>query len=81
MTAMLLVSGFLSGIRLTAMSLIYGVICLILNAAYLLDGPYFFLKIHEQSAWTIALWFAIIAVLCGGLAALYYKVKWRHRSV
>ena len=57
------------------MSLIYGVICLILNAVHMLDGPYFFLQIHEQSATTIILWFAIIAVLCVGLAALYYKLK------
>ena len=60
-----------------AMSLIYGIICLVLNALNVLDGPYFFLKIHEQPVGTIALWFAIIAVLCVGLAALYYKVKWR----
>ena len=60
-------------------SLLYGIIALGLNAARILDGPYFFLKIYEQSAVVIVTWFAIIAVLCIGLALLYYKLKWRRR--
>ncbi len=62
-----------------AVSLGYGVICLILNWARILDGPYFFLKVHEQPAGTIVMWFAIIAVLCIGLAFLYYRIKWRKK--
>ena len=58
-------------------TLVYGLICLILNAVNVLDGPYFFLKVHEQPVATIALWFGIIAVLCVALAFVYYKVKWR----
>lgn len=58
-------------------TLVYGVICLALNAVNVLDGPYFFLKIHEQPMGTIILWFGIIAVLCVALAFLFYKVKWR----
>ncbi len=58
-------------------TLIYGMICLVLNILRILNGPYFFLQVYEQSATTIALWFAIIAILCIGLAFLYYKVKWK----
>ena len=60
-----------------AASLIYGVIALILNAVRIMDGPYFFLKVYDQPAGTIAIWFAVIAVLCLGLAFIYYKIKWR----
>jgi hypothetical protein len=56
----------------------YGVIALVLNALMIMDGPYFFLKVYEQSAGAIAAWFAIIAALCLGLAFLYYKVKFKH---
>ena len=62
-------------------SLTYGAIALVLNAVRIMDGPYFFLKVYEQSAGVIILWFAIIAVLCLGLALLYYKIKWRKREV
>ena len=62
-------------------SLTYGAIALVLNAVRIMDGPYFFLKVYEQSVGVIILWFAIIAVLCLGLALLYYKIKWRKREV
>ena len=58
-------------------SLIYGIICLILNACNVLEGPYFFLEIHKQPAGTIITWFVIIAVLCVAISFVYYKVKWR----
>ena len=60
-----------------AASLFYGVITLVLNALRIMDGPYFFLKVYEQSAGVIVTWFVIIAVLCLGLAFLYYKIKWK----
>ena len=60
-----------------AASLAYGVAALILNALRIMDGPYFFLQVYEQSAGVIIMWFAIIAVLCLGLAFLYYKIKWK----
>lgn len=62
-----------------AASLFYGVIALVLNALWIMDGPYFFLKVYEQSAGVIVTWFVIIAILCLGLALLYYKLKWRRR--
>lgn len=60
-----------------AASLVYGAVCLVLNFIGVLDGPYFFLQVHEQPAGTIALWFVIITLLCIGLALAYYKLKWR----
>jgi hypothetical protein len=64
-----------------AVSLCYGVICLILNGLRILDGPYFFLKVYEQPVSTIILWFVIIALLCIGLAFLYYKIKWGKKAL
>ena len=64
-----------------AISLCYGVICLILNWVRILDGPYFFLKVYEQPVGTIVLWFGIIAMLCFGLAFLYYRIKWRKKAL
>ena len=61
-----------------AVTLIYGGICLVLNAVNLLDGPYFFLQVHQQPVTVIVMWFGIIAVLCLGLAYVYYRVKWRN---
>ena len=57
-------------------SLTYGVAALVLNAARVMNGPYFFLKVYEQHAGVIVTWFAIIVVLCLGLAFLYYRIKW-----
>ena len=63
-----------------AATLFYGFVCLILNALNLLDGPYFFLKVHEQPAGVIAMWLGIVAALCLVLAFIYYRVKWRGAS-
>ena len=59
-----------------ALMVVYGAICLVLNFVGVLDGPYFFLKVHEQPPATIVLLFVIITLLCVGLALAYYKVKW-----
>ena len=58
-------------------TMLYGLICLVLNALHVLEGPYFFLEVQKQPVSTIALWFAIIAVLCLGLSFTYYRIKWR----
>ena len=60
-----------------AASLFYGLVCLILNALKMLDGPYFFLQVHEQPVRVIIVWFGIIAVLCLALSFLYYRIKWK----
>jgi len=60
-------------------SLMYGVVCLVLNALNLLEGPYFFLEVRKQPVTTIVMWFAIIAVLCLFLSFVYYRIKWRKK--
>ena len=60
-----------------AASLLYGSIALVLNAARVMDGPYFFLKVYEQPVNVIIMWFAMIAGLCMSLALLYYRIKWK----
>ncbi|MBP3205220.1 MAG: hypothetical protein J6E41_10255 [Lachnospiraceae bacterium] len=61
-------------------SLVYGIICLVLNALNVLEGPYFFLEIRNQPVGTIVLWFVIIAVLCLVLSFVYYRIKWRNNE-
>ena len=63
-----------------AATLLYGVVALILNAAGVLDGPYFFLRIHSEPVSTVATWFGIIAVLCLILAAIYIWIRKRIRK-
>ena len=62
-------------------TMLYGLICLLLNALRLIDGPYFFLQVYDQPASVIVMWFAIIAVLCIGLAFLYRLVRIRTNNV
>ena len=57
-------------------TLLYGFIALFLNAIKVIDGPYFFLRVYEVPAGTIAMWFGIITVLCIALAGIYL---WGHR--
>ncbi len=60
-----------------AATLVYGVICLLLNIAGVLEGPYFFLEARKTAPATIAMWFGIIAILCAVLSLVYYKIKWK----
>ena len=60
-----------------AVTLFYGLICLILNAMSILDGPYYFLRVGKQPVATIVMWFVIIGILCMGLSVMYYKIKWK----
>ena len=62
-------------------SLAYGFICLLLNACYILDGPYFFLQVYKQPVHVIVIWFGIIAVLCLLISYGYYRMKWREKDV
>ena len=61
-------------------SLVYGLVCLILNALNVVDGPYFFLQVHKQPVSVIVTWFGIVAVLCMILSVSYYKIKWKSRE-
>ena len=62
-----------------AATLLYGITALILNALRILDGPYFFLRIYDESLGTIVFWFAIIAVLCTVLSGVYLWIRSRCR--
>ena len=66
-----------------AASLLYGVIALILNAARVLKGPYFFLEVYTTPVKTIVMWFVIILVLCIVLTLAYmalHRLICRHRN-
>lgn len=63
-----------------AVTLVYGFICLLLNAMSILDGPYFFLQVRKQPVGIIVMWFVIIGILCMGLSVLYYKIKWKAKQ-
>ena len=62
-----------------AATLLYGITALILNALRILDGPYFFLRIYDESLGTIVFWFAIITVLCTVLSGVYLWIRSRCR--
>ena len=61
-------------------TLFYGVIALGLNAAQIIDGPYFFLRVYVENPRTIVMWFAIIAVLCLVLGFAYWHFRQKRAS-
>ena len=66
-----------------AASLLYGVVALVLNAARVLKGPYFFLEVYTTPIKTIVMWFVIIFFLCIGLTLAYmalHRLICRHRN-
>jgi hypothetical protein len=58
-----------------AATLLYGLIALILNILRVLDGPYFFLRVYEEPAATVVMWFLIIAGLCMVINVLYILLR------
>ena len=58
-----------------AVSLAYGVVMLLMNALRVADGPYFFLRVYDEKAGTIVMWFCVIALLCLLLAGLYLFLR------
>jgi hypothetical protein len=58
-----------------AATLLYGLIALILNILRVLDGPYFFLRVYEEPAATVVMWFLIIAGLCMVITVLYILLR------
>lgn len=64
-----------------AATLFYGNVLLLLNWLRVVEGPYFFLQVHDEKASTVILWFAIISVLCIALAAVYLLLRRRRNSV
>ena len=62
------------------LTILYGLIALLLNIAKLLVGPYFFLEVYSTPAGTIAMWFAIIFVLCVILTVVYMFIHSKIRK-
>ena len=62
------------------LTILYGIIALLLNIAKLLVGPYFFLEVYSTPAGTIAMWFAIIFVLCVILTVAYMFIHSKIRK-
>lgn len=62
------------------LTILYGIVALVLNAAKLLVGPYFFLEVYSTPAGTIAMWFGIIGVLCVILSVAYMFIHSRIRK-
>ena len=46
-----------------AVTLVYGLVILLLNYARILDGPYPFFRVHEQSAKATVIWMVALTVL------------------
>ena len=64
-----------SGIWLTLVpTLIYGVNILYLNLIHLVDGPYPFLRIYDQSVQVSALWVVVIGLMAYTYAWLLWKL-------
>lgn len=53
--------------------LAYAIITVILNVAHILDGPYPFLKVYEQSILVSIIWFIVI---CGGSGLFAALILW-----
>ena len=62
-------------------TLVYGIVMMILNAARVVDGPYPFLRVHNQPVWATILWFVGIffgAFLLGLIIRLLRKAANRN---
>jgi len=53
-----------------AVTLLYGLVMLWLNAKHFVDGPYPFFRVHHQSAAATVLWMAALMLAMGGISAL-----------
>lgn len=62
-------------------TLVYGIVMMILNGARVVDGPYPFLRVHNQPVWATILWFVGIffgAFLLGLMIRLLRKAANRN---
>ena len=64
----------------TIFTLVYGAIAYALNGIGFLDGPYPFLKVHEQSIFMSIVWVIAIWSLAYGLAMLIYRLNGRKNN-
>lgn len=52
----------------------YGVVMLVLNYLYLYSGPYFFFRVHDQSAFATFVWMVILTGIIAVLSVVLYAV-------
>jgi hypothetical protein len=62
-------------------TVIYAIITITLNALYIIDGPYAFLKVHEQSILMSVIWFILIVGGSWLIAILIYLLKKKNLKV
>ena len=55
----------------TAVTFLYGIVMLVLNGRRKYDGPYPFLRVHNQSAFATVIW---MLILTGTIAAISYAI-------
>jgi len=55
-------------------TLIYGIVMYTLNYLRVVDGPYPFLKVHDQPWYMSVLWFLVLLIVAYGVAVLLRKL-------
>lgn len=55
-------------------TLIYAVVMIIGNILYVVEGPYPFLRVHDQPIWASCLWTVLILGICFGIAEVVKRV-------
>ena len=60
-------------------TLLYGIVMYTLNYLRVMDGPYPFLKVHEQAWYMSVLWFLVLLALSYGIAVVLRKLCGRMR--
>lgn len=53
-------------------TLVYGIIMLYLNYRRIYDGPYPFLRVHNQSVTATVLWIIVLLVIMGSISSLVF---------
>ena len=61
-------------------TLLYGIVFYTLNYLRVVDGPYPFLKVHDQPWYMSVLWFLVLLVVAYGVAVLLRKPCGRKRE-
>ncbi len=56
-------------------TLVYAIVTALLNALYILHGPYPFLYVHEQPLWMSVMWFVLITGMAYLLALALRAIK------
>ncbi|MBQ3392776.1 MAG: hypothetical protein IJG52_05105 [Lachnospiraceae bacterium] len=58
-----------------AVTLVYGLTMILLNALRVFDGPYPFFRVHNQSIAATALWILVLIGMIGAISALVIVIS------